>query len=641
MISDYQKFIHQSRYARWLDNENRRETWNETVSRYFDFFKISLKQNFGYIIPKEEFDIIKSMVLNLEVMPSMRALMTAGPALERENMAGYNCAYITVDSPRAFDETMYILMNGTGVGFSVEGKYTNILPTISERFENSDTTIVVKDSKEGWSSSYRELINLLYAGQIPKFDISKVRPAGSRLKIFGGRASGSEPLLALFYFTIDTFKKAIGRKLTTLECHDLMCKIAEVVVVGGVRRSALISLSDLNDNLMRGAKTGAWYDYEKQRALANNSAVYEYKPDIGSFIKEWLSLYESKSGERGIFNRQAITNHVSKLGRRDTSFLFGSNPCLEIVLRALQTCNLTEVVIRETDDVIALQKKVWAATVLGTWQSTLTNFGYIRKKWRNNIEEERLLGVSLTGIMDNDLTSGSNGFDKLKKTLIDLRQYAISVNDEYSQRIGINPSLAITCVKPSGTVSQLVDSASGIHTRHSEYYIRTVRADKRDPLTQFLTDVGVPVEDCVMKGDTTSIFSFPIKSPENAVIRTDLTAIEHLKLWKIYQDYWCEHKPSITVSVKESEWLQVGSWVYDNFDEISGVSFLPYADHLYKQAPYQECTKEEYGKILDKMPSNIDWARLSEYEKEDHTAASQALACTGDACEIVDIGNLN
>ncbi len=632
--TEYQQFIHTSRYARFIDDEKRRESWPETVNRYVDFVSDNLDSNFKYKLnPKIKSELTNS-ILSLQVMPSMRALMTAGPALDRDHTAGYNCSYIPIDHVRSFDEVMYILLCGTGVGFSVERSNIEKLPVIAEEFEDTDTIIVVQDSKAGWAKSFRELVAVLYSGQVPKIDVSRVRPAGSRLKTFGGRASGPQPLINLFEFTIKTFKNAIGRKLNSLECHDIVCKVGEVVVVGGVRRSALISLSNLQDDRMRGAKTGQWWQDEGQRALSNNSAAYTSKPDMSVFINEWKSLYDSKSGERGIFNRQAAKNKAAENGRRDSEWDFGTNPCSEIILRPYQFCNLTEVVIRATDSEKDLLAKVRAATILGTFQSTFTDFKYLRKQWIQNTEEERLLGVSLTGIMDNKLTSNPN-----KEFLMRLRKEAVDTNKEFAKKLGIPQSTAITCVKPSGTVSQLVDSASGIHSRHSQYYIRTVRGDKKDPLTTLMIEKGMPHEPDITKPDSVVVFSFPMKAPEGCITRNDLTAINQLETWLMYQRYWCEHKPSCTVSVREHEWLEVGAWVYEHFDEISGVSFLPHSEHVYQQAPYQDITKEEYLDAIKLMPQHIDWAELSNYEEEDNTTGSQELACSSGVCEIVDISS--
>lgn len=631
----YQEFIYKSRYAKWLWDENRRENWDETVARYFNFFDEHIKETTGYSVTPEERKELEQAVLNLEIMPSMRCLMTAGEALKRENVAGYNCSYVAVDSPRSFDEILYILMNGTGVGFSVESKYVDQLPVVSDSFHDTETTILVADSKLGWAKSLKELIHLLYAGQVPRWDLSKVRPAGAPLKTFGGRASGPGPLEDLFKFTVATFKKAAGRRLTTLEAHDIVCKIAEIVVVGGVRRSALISLSDLSDDRMRVAKSGDWWKENVQRALANNSFVAKEKPDVGIFMREWLSLYESRSGERGIFSRQASKKQAEKFGRRDPDHDFGTNPCSEIILRSREFCNLTEVVVRGHDTPETLKRKVQLATILGTFQSTLTNFKYLSKKWNENCAEERLLGVSLTGIMDNEFTNGRrNTIGVLGGMLQELRNEAVKTNKTWAAKLGIPVSAAITCVKPSGTVSQLVDSASGIHARHSPFYIRTVRADKKDPLAIMMKDMGFPVEDDITKPQHTYVFSFPQKSPENAIYRQDLSAIEQLEMWLTYQRHWCEHKPSVTVSVKEEEWPEVGAWVYNHFDEMSGVSFLPFSDHVYKQAPYQDCTKEEYEALLAKMPKNVDWTKLASYEKQDATTGSQELACVAGGCEI-------
>jgi len=641
--SSYQDFIHLSRYSRWLENENRRETWEETVDRYFTFFENHLKDNHNYVEDKEVVEELRSAVLNLEVMPSMRALMTAGPALERENVAGYNCSFVAMNNLKSFDEILYVLMCGTGVGFSVERDFVNKLPTLAEEFSDSHTTIVVQDSKLGWSKAYRELVSLLVNGQVPKWDLSKVRPAGARLKTFGGRASGPEPLEDLFRFTVDSFSKAAGRKLNSIEVHDIVCKIAEIVVVGGVRRSALISLSSLTDERMRDAKTGQWWDANPQRALANNSVAYKERPEIGTFMDEWVSLYKSKSGERGMFNRKAAVDQVASVQElrgddhvgRGSNYEFGTNPCSEIILRDKEFCNLSEVVIRVEDDKESLMRKVRLATILGTWQSTLTNFKYLSSVWKKNCEEERLLGVSLTGIMDCPLTSGETL--GLAELLTDLRVESVDTNKQFAEKIGINQSASVTCVKPSGTVSQLVDAASGIHARHSPYYIRTVRADIKDPLCKFMIDKGFPAEPCVMKPDHTMVFSFPIKSPDNATCRSDMTALEQLEMWRTYQNYWCEHKPSVTITVKEDEWMEVGSWVWKYFDQVSGISFLPHSDHSYRQAPYQDCDEETYINLLSEMPVGVDWSELASYEETDNTSGTQTFACSGDSCEVVDL----
>ena len=632
--TDYQSFIALSRYAKWLDKEGRRETFSETVDRYVDNV-VSPKIYDGQEDTQGVLERLELAILDLEVMPSMRSLMTAGIAANRDNTCMYNCSYLPVDDPKSFDEAMFILLCGTGVGFSVERQFISKLPDVPDQLFNSDTTIVVKDSKEGWAKAYRQLLSLLWAGEIPQWDIGLVRPAGAKLKTFGGRASGPAPLVDLFQFTIDKFKGATGRKLSSIECHDIMCKIGEVVVVGGVRRSAMISLSNLSDDRMRHAKSGMWWENQGQRALANNSVCYTEKPDMDTFMREWLALMESKSGERGVFNRQASKKQAAKNGRRDPDFEFGTNPCSEIILRPYQFCNLTEVVVRATDTIEDLERKVRLATILGTIQSTYTHFPYLRKVWQRNTEEERLLGVSLTGIMDNPLMTSAN--KGLEETLEHLRSIAVATNLEWAERLGIPVSTAITCVKPSGTVSQLVDSASGIHTRHSPYYIRTVRGDNKDPLTQFMKDQGIPSEPCVMKPDQTTVFSFPVKSPEGAVVRDDVSAMEQLKTWLIYQRHWCEHKPSVTVSVKDEEWMEVGAFVYEHFDEMSGVSFLPYDGGTYQQAPYQECGKSDYNTLKDLMPKSIDWSKLSEYEQEDNTSGMQTMACSGDSCEIVDL----
>jgi len=627
--TDYQSFIHTSRYARWLASEGRRESFSETVDRYLDNVVVP------HIGEGKAYLDIRDAITSLAITPSMRAMMTAGPAANRDNTCMYNCSYLAVDDPKAFDEAMFILLCGTGVGFSVERQFVSKLPDVPDLLFKSETTIVVKDSKEGWAKAYRQLLSLLWAGEIPQWDIGLVRPAGAKLKTFGGRASGPAPLVDLFNFTIDIFRKAAGRKLASVECHDIMCKIGEVVVVGGVRRSAMISLSNLSDDRMRHAKSGQWWENDAQRALANNSVCYNERPDMDTFMREWTALVESKSGERGVFNRQAAKNQAAKNGRRDSNHEFGTNPCSEIILRPNQFCNLTEVVVRATDTLDDLSDKVRLATILGTIQSTYTKFPYLRKVWQRNTDEERLLGVSLTGIMDNTLMTSSN--KGLEKTLQHLRDVAIKTNKHWANKLGIPVSAAITCVKPSGTVSQLVDSASGIHTRHSEHYIRTVRGDNKDPLTQFMKDQGVPSEPCVMKPDTTTVFSFPQKSPKGAVLRNDVTAIQQLETWLMYQRHWCEHKPSVTVSVQDHEWMEVGAFVYKHFDEMSGVSFLPYDGGTYQQAPYQECGASDYKTLKSLMPKEIDWSKLSDYEKEDNTSGSQTLACSGDTCELVDL----
>lgn len=627
----FQQFIHKSKYARWIPELNRRESWEETVARYFDFFEEHLDKKHNFKLTKSLRKELESSVLNLEAMPSMRALMTAGPALARDNIAGFNCSYLPIDNLRAFDEILYVLMNGTGVGFSVERQYVEQLPFVNEHFENSSTVIVVDDSKQGWARALRELIALLYQGQIPKYDTSKLRPAGARLKTFGGRSSGPKPLEGLFQFTINLIKNAAGRRLNSLECHDLVCKIAEIVVVGGVRRSALISLSDLSDARMRDAKNHNWWATEPQRALANNSVSYTCKPDSLAFMKEWTALVESGSGERGVYNRQASKKQALKNGRREADHEFGTNPCSEIILRPYQFCNLSEVVVRNGDTEEDLMRKVRVATILGTFQSTLTEFKYLRKVWSRNTEEERLLGVSMTGILDHDTLAWDT------ELLSKMKAYAVEVNKQFADKIGIEQSTAVTCVKPSGTVSKLVDSASGLHARFNHYYAQTVRGDKKDPLTQFLSSVGIPCEDAI-KDEYTSVFTFAIKAPENAKTRNDLSALEQMEVWLNLQRYWCEHKPSCTVYVKENEWMAVGAWVYKHFDEVSGISFLPTVDHVYEQAPWQDISEEDYKILESKMPESIDWEKgLAEFEKDDTTTGTQELACSSGVCEVIDI----
>lgn len=630
--SIFEEFIYKSRYARWRDDLGRREDWDETVRRLVDYYA----DNSTGQLDEDTYAQLYDAIYNLEVMPSMRALMVAGPALDRCHVAAYNCAYLPVDSPRSFDECMYILLCGTGVGYSVESKYVDQLPKISESFEKTGTTIVVADSKEGWAKAFRELVTLLIAGQIPGWDVSKVRPAGARLKTFGGRASGPEPLVSLFEFTIDLFTKAAGRRLTSLECHDLLCKVADIVVVGGVRRSAMISLFDCTDDRMSKSKNGAWWEASGHRRLANNSAVYERRrPDMGFFMKKWRELYESKSGEPGFFSRYACQRIAARNGRRDSSFEFGTNPCSEIILRPFQFCNLTECVVRSTDTLESLKRKAEIAAILGTIQSSFTDFKYLRKKWKDTCDEERLLGVSLTGVCDNLRLLGE------PDVLNQIRDVVVETNKEWAARLGIAQSVATTCVKPSGTVSQLVNSSSGLHARHSPYYLRTVRADNKDPLTRFLKDAGVYWEEDVMARESTSVFYFPISSPEGAVTREDQSSLEALELWKHLQNEWCEHKPSATINVKEDEWLDVGAWVYKNFDELSGVSFLPYDGGSYKQAPYQALSREEFDRWCGEHPTpSIDWSLLSLYETEDATTGAQEYACSSGSCEVISIGKV-
>lgn len=632
----YRNFIAVSRYSRWLEDENRRETWEETVDRYVNFYKKHMDTNYPGIVTDAKWKTVRSYILNHEVMPSMRGLMTAGPALERENLAQFNCSFIAIDDARAFDEALYILMNGVGLGFSVEAQYVSQLPTVNEHFEHTSSTVVVADSKAGWARAFREVIALLYQGQIPRIDVSKVRPSGARLKTFGGRASGPQPLVDLFDFTIGIFKEASGRKLTPLEAHDIMCKVGEVVVVGGVRRSALISQSDLGNYEMAKAKSGAWWEFEPQRALANNSAVYYKKPSIGEFLTEWGSLYESKSGERGIINMEGLRNHTNA-PRRDLSKVQGLNPCAEILLRSKQLCNLTEVVVNAGDDLVSLEDKIGIATLLGTIQSSLTNFKYLRKIWRENCDEERLLGVSLTGQLDHTVLNGSAGIDMLEVWLDSMKEKAIATNTRIAKKMGINVSTAITTAKPSGTVSQLTDSASGMHPRHNPYYIRTVRADNKDPLTEFMKDAGIPWEADVMKPDHTTVFAFPQKAPDGALTRNDLSAIEHLEIWKAYKVHWTEHNPSVTINVREDEWIEVANWVYKNWEFVGGISFLPFTEHTYKQAPYQDITEADYFLAKANMPETIEWSLLSTYEFEDTTSGSQMLSCSAGNCEVVDV----
>lgn len=630
-MTPYQTYIAKSRYSRFLDDKGRREHWPETVNRYFDFMAKHLKDKHNFVMSTELREELQGAVERLEVMPSMRAIMTAGEALERQNVAGYNCSYLPIDDPKAFDEAMYILLCGTGVGFSVEQKYVNKLPEVPDTLFDSNTVVVVRDSKEGWAKALRQVIALLYAGEIPKWDVSSVRPAGARLKTFGGRASGPEPLNDLFKYTVAKFKGAAGRKLTSLEAHDILCKIGEVVVVGGVRRSAMISLSDLSDDRMAHAKAGNWWDGNTQRALANNSAVYDTKPSVGQFMREWSSIYESHSGERGIFNRYASETQASRNGRRELGKEWGTNPCSEIILRPYQFCNLSSVVVRSDDDWDALARKVRIATILGTFQSTLTHFPYLRKVWQTNTEEERLLGVSMTGILDNPRMNNPDD-PELPANLEKLREYAVVVNAEFADYLGINRSAAITAIKPEGTVSQLTGTASGIHPQHAQYYIRRVRSDNKDPLTAFLKSQGFPSEPDFYKPDSTTVFSFPMKVAEGALLREDLDAIKHLRLWLLYQTHYCEHKPSVTISVTEKEWPAVGAWVWENFDAITGVSFLPMDGGTYKQAPYETIDAAEYERLKAAMPAGIDWEAFK--EGTDNVEGVQTLSCTAGACEL-------
>ena len=625
-MDQYQQFIHKSRYARWIPEAGRRESWHETVNRYVDFWKD--RGQIDEEVALKLFNAIHSQ----EVMPSMRCMMTAGTALDKDNVAGFNCSYLHIDSPRSFDELMYVLMCGTGVGFSVERNFINKLPEVAESFHPTESVIVVSDSKIGWASAFRELIAMLYAGKIPNWDISRVRGAGERLKTFGGRASGPEPLVDLFNFCIEVFRKAAGRKLTSIECHDIVCKIADIVVVGGVRRSALISLSNLSDGRMAKAKSGDWWRNEGHRALANNSVAYTEKPDFEAFLSEMHTMYESKAGERGIFSRVAAQKVAARNGRRDAEQDFGTNPCSEIILRSNQFCNLSEVVIREGDTLASLKKKVETAAIIGTLQATLTDFRYLRNLWKRNTEEEALLGLSMTGIMDHPTLGNSS--DKTKQWLEELKDVAINTNKEWAEKLGINQSVAITCVKPSGTVSQLVDSASGIHPRFSKQYIRRVRSDKKDPLAVFMENKGFPVEQDVMS-PASAVFSFPVKAPEKSVTVAEVGAMQQLELWKTYQNHWCEHKPSITVYYTDNEFLQVAQWIWDNFEICSGISLLPVSDHVYQQAPYEDISIEKYNELLAAMPQDVSWEDLENFEQEDNTTGSQELACTGGACEIV------
>lgn len=629
--TQYQQFIHAAHYAKWVEEKQRRETWEETVDRYMVYMRNHLQKNLGMKLENEIMQEISYSILSLNVLPSMRALWSAGVALERENAAGFNCAFLAINRPQAFDEAFYLLMAGCGIGFSVERQFIKDLPIVAEEFCPTDTQIIVDDSREGWASSLRELISLLYSGRIPRWDLSRIRPAGARLKTMGGRASGPLPIDELFRFAVNLFIDAKGSRLTSIQCHDMMCKIASAVIVGGVRKGAMISLSNLSDQRMQKAKNGQWWETNPYRSLANNSVAYTETPDLDIFMGEWLSLYESKSGERGIFNRQAVTKKIEKSGKRDPNHEFGTNPCSEITLRDRQMCNLSQVTVRSNDDLKSLINKIRTATILGTIQSTMTHFNHISKAWKENCEDERLLGVGMTGIMDNPILNRPT--KELAEVLTRLKEEAVETNKVWAEKLGVKPSAAVTTIKPAGNSSQLTDTASGLHPRYAKYYIRTVRMSKLDPLANMMIDYGVPCEDDIINPQSTGIFSFPIESPKGSLLRNKLSAIEHLELWKFYQDYYTEHKPSITCSIRKNEWIHVSAWVYDHFDEISGVSFLPYSDHIYKQAPYQECSEEEYKEAASKMPEKIDWSLLSKYEKDDMTTGAQELACVGNSCE--------
>lgn len=638
-MSPYQSFIAISRYSRWVEEKQRREFWEESADRYLTFLSEHALNNYGYDM-SDDMSFLREKFVGLEALGSMRALMTAGPALERSNIAGYNCSYLPMDDVVAFDELLYILMNGTGVGFSVEKKYVEKLPVVPKFIKSFYAqTIYISDSKEGWAHALRALVSALYAGSVPSWDVGAVRPAGARLKTFGGRSSGPEPLVELFEFVTKIFKGAIGRKLTTLEVFDIVCKIASVVVVGGVRRSALIALTDLDDQDLATAKSGEWYIEHPYRGLANVSAVYNERPTQSQFMQEWHTIYDSKSGERGIFNREASRNQAAKYGRRDPSIDYGTNPCSEIILRPYQFCNLSTVVVQQGDTLAQLADKINAAAIFGTVQSTLTDFNYLRPVWKENTEEERLLGISMTGQMGHPVLNGSKGTEELEIWLNYLRGIAVATNIVWADKLGINPSAAVTCVKPEGTTSQLANAASGMHTWHSKFYRRNVRADKKDPLTRLMIDAGVPYEDDVMNNSAV-VFGFPVAAPEDALTRTDLGAIKHLDLWLAYQRHFTEHKPSVTITIKEDEWLDTAAWVWKNFDELSGVAFLPYSDHTYTQAPYEDLTKGEYDVMVSEMPASIPWEDLSWYELFDQTVGTQSLACTADGgqgCEVVDL----
>lgn len=637
LADPYRGFIAKSRYARWRDADNRRETWTETVDRYMGFMQGHLMDKYGYVPASDLYHEIRQAILNHQVMPSMRALMTAGEALHRSNIAGFNCSYLPLQDPQSLDELLYILMNGTGVGYSVERKYVDQLPAVPAtigRFYAA--TIMVSDSKEGWAYALRSLLRYLWNGVRPEWNLSAVRPAGARLATFGGRASGPEPLAELFEYVIELFLSARGRQLRPIEVHDLACKIASVVVVGGVRRSAMIALSDVDDTEMAEAKSGRWWESAPHRALANISAVYTDEITRTEFDHEWENLVNSGSGERGIFHRGAAQRQAAKFGYRAEDVDYGTNPCSEIILRPYSFCNLTEVVVRPADTLDSISRKAELAAILGTWQATLTDYPYLRDEWRQNAESERLLGVSLTGVFGNAILGGKKGHALAGLALVTLRAAVRRSNADEARRIGIPAAAAATCVKPSGTVSQLVGCESGLHPRHAQYYLRRVRIDKKDPLGLLLLDSGVPAEEDAYNS-AAWVFEFPQRAAKDAVTRADLSALDHLKLWRIYQEYWCEHKPSVTVSVRPEEWDEVREWVWEHLGSVSGVSFLPYAEHTYVQPPYEEISEESYWTLVSSMPE-IFWHDLTFYELADGTTGSQELACSaaGD-CEVVDL----
>jgi len=618
------EFVYIRTYSRWIEEKKRRETWEETVDRFMNFI---VKERVDKI-PNKVLKKIKEKILNFEVMPSMRAMWSAGNAAKNENVSMYNCAFTAVDKPEAFAESLYILMCGTGLGYSVEKEIIEQFPTIPKIEIDKKETIVIEDSRKGWADSLKYLVNSLFEGKDIDFDYSQLRPKGARLITMGGRSSGPAPLINLHQYIRETFFKAQGRKLTPIECSDIMNQIADSVVVGGVRRSSQISLSDLEDEEMRNAKI---WPFPPRRSMSNNSAIYRIKPKAVEFLKEWASLAISGTGERGIFNIETAQKNCPE--RRKGKYIQGVNPCGEVNLRNKQFCNLSEVVITENDDFDTLLDKVETATWLGVIQSTFTDFPYLSKEWKKNCEEERLLGVSLTGQMDNPIILSVEILKALKRKAQKIAEHASKIME-------INNPTAITLVKPSGTVSQLVDSSSGIHTRYAKYYIRRYRISSTDPLLKMIKDQGITVkpengqEDLKENEISTYVISFPIKSPENAVTRNNLSAIEQLEWYKKIQTNYCEHNASMTVYVKDEEWFEVGNWVYKNWNIVNGISFLPYDGGKYKQAPYEEITEEQYNKLI-KSFKTIDYSQLSKYELEDNTEGAKMYNCSGDKCEIV------
>lgn len=622
------EFIYYRTYSRWIEREGRRETWVETVDRYMNF----MKENLGDKLTAEEYNELREGILWQEAMPSMRLMWSAGSAAARCHATAYNCSYIAPSKLEDFSEIMYLSMSGTGVGFSVESQTIGQLPIIKKQSGKVLPTYVIEDSKEGWADALKTGLKTWYNGKDIKFDYSGLRPAGARLKTMGGRSSGPEPLRSLLDFARAKIFSRQGKRLSNIDAHDIICKTGEVVVMGGVRRSALISLSDLDDMEMRNAKTGQFYLTEPQRQMANNSAAYNEKPTSTQFIEEWLALAKSGAGERGIFNRGSLKQQLPR--RRWDKFeedwaSSGVNPCGEINLKSKEFCNLTEVVARAEDIEESLIRKIRLATILGTYQSTLTDFKYLSKEWKKNCEEERLLGVSVTGQWDCPALRNEKTFSKL-------REAAIEVNKEYAKRFGINQSAAITCVKPSGTVSQLVDAASGMHPRHSGYYIRRVRISATDSLFQMLKEQKFPYHPEVgqtIDSASTYVLEFPVKAPSNSKFRNDMDAIEQLEYWKMVKENFTEHNPSVTISVGDNEWIVAANWLYENWDILGGLSFLPREDHVYKLAPYEEIDEERYSELAAKLPE-IDFSRIVIYEEDDETQGARELACASGVCEI-------